>query len=210
MPEDGSVTWHYRLDLEFLCAFDVWSWKSNSELVKIPSLVLASVACPPLDDCFVNILLVLNIKTLTSIVPEVSQRSIVPLNFLVALSFPLSHNCCSAVVEPLACLHADHISGKRPSSDGVSSGVELPPLPTVERIVVSDPESVLLPADVFSPVECSVFRVSRLNLELKAVLEWRLGVCVSLFLNEESLVGSVVAVPPDHEGVIVVLISCDI
>ena len=99
-----------------------------------------------------------------------------------------------------------------PSSDGLSSGVELPPLLAFNWLVVSDPESVLLSTDIFAEEKWSISLHPRFNLELHSVLEWLLwSICCRSFMNNApGLVETVVAVPPSQMLVVLIFAAIDI
>ena len=95
---------------------------------------------------------------------------------LEIFAFVRSNNCRHSIIETISCLNADDQSTISHGSDGVSSGVEQPPLAVICRVVVSNPESVLLSSNILAPENSSVSLHLRLDLELHSVLEWLLWI----------------------------------
>jgi hypothetical protein len=177
------------------------------------------VAVPPDDMSHVVVVATVNIKALTSIISDVSSGSSIDSDLLLDLSSPLSDHSWSSNVESLAGLVGDTEGSSEVSSDGSGSGVEHP-LTLVSDVVVSsvvshievvDSQSELVSTDVLVPEEVLTAGHLRSDVELNTVSQWLSVGWLSRDGDDlPSLVGSVVAVPPDDMSVVHVSSTMDI
>jgi len=114
----------------------------------------------------------MNIKTLVSIISDVSSGSTVPLNSLEVLTSPWPHGCSNTDSELVALLVSKDVRSSCPSSNGSGSRVEEEPLSVVFRVVVSDSKTELVSSNMLIPEECSVVSHSALDLELDSISKW--------------------------------------
>jgi len=97
-----------------------------------------------------------NIEALSSVVSNVSSRSVVPSDSLEVLVFVWSDGSGDANSEFVTLLVGNDVVSSSPGSDGLGSRVESVPLLVVLRVVVSDSQSELVAANVLVPEEGSV------------------------------------------------------
>ena len=156
MPEEGSSASHLGSELELDVVTKNWSVVDGSSLVNLPSLVETLVAIPVNDMSVVVIVSTVDIQTFSTVVSNVSSRSVEPSDSLVDSSrvwLDVSSNTNSPV---LSSLVRDSITSSSPGSNGLGSSVEGPPLLVVRWVVVLDSESELVSSDVLVPEESSV------------------------------------------------------
>jgi len=210
VPEEGLSSRHLRSDLESDAVSPWLSWVLDTSLINVPGLVLTVVAVPEDNVSVVSVRSTMDIETFLSVVSDVSVGTVVPSDSLVVLALPLSDGSSNTNSELVSSLVGDDEVSSSPSSDGLGSGIEGPPLLVVSWVVVSDSESVLVSSNVLVPEEGSVSDHSSLDLELNTVTKWVWWVLVSNSVNEPTLVGTVVALPPDHVSVVMVVSTMDI
>jgi hypothetical protein len=152
----------------------------------------------------------MNIKTLVSIISDVSSGSTVPLNSLEVLTSPWPHGCSNTDSELVALLVSKDVRSSCPSSNGPGSRVEEEPLSVVFRVVVSDSKTELVSSNMLIPEECSVVSHSALDLELDSISKWLRWISDSLEVDVPCLVETVVARPEGSPLVVDISSSPDI
>lgn len=153
----------------------------------------------------------MDIEALATVVSNVLDLSRVPLDLLGVGSSVWSDNSSNVDLEALASLVGNSVLSLGEGSDGLSSGIEDPPLLVVVWIVVLDSESILVVSDVLSEVQGSlVGEHSRSDLELNSRSKWLNWVVNSLLVEVPSLVGSIVAVVPNGPSLVMVISTVDI
>lgn len=151
VPEDGSLTM-LGSDLEFDTVIVRLVSVSSTDLVNEPGLVLTVVAAPVNNVLSVVIATMPYIKTTSSIVSNVSSRSVEPSNLIRVSSLVCSHGNSPAVL-----IHTDldsvseNLVSSLPGSQGVGSLIKHPPLSRITWVVVLDSDSELSVAVSFSP-----------------------------------------------------------
>lgn len=201
-PEEGSVGSHSRSDLEFDSILEWLLWIFNTLLINVPGLVEAVVAVPPGDVLVVLVLSTPDIEAFLTVVSDVSDSSTVPGDSLSLFFTPGSDDSSLSDSESLSSLVGDNLVSLRPGSDSLSSIIEGPPLSVVLGVVVSDSKSELVLAILLVEEEGSVSWHSRLDLELNSVGKWVLWIFVGDSVNVPSLIGTVMASPPDDVSLV--------
>ena len=155
VPEESSSGSHLRSQLEFNVITKDWSVVNSTLLVNLPSLVESIVAVVVDNVSVMRVRFSVNIEALTSVVADVSSRSVEPSDLLVDSSgvwLDVGSNVDSPV---LSSLVRDSVTSFGPGSDGLGSSVKGPPLSVVGWIVVLDSESELVSTNVLVPEESS-------------------------------------------------------
>jgi len=202
VPEEGSVGWHQRFDLESSAIWKWLSWVDHSSSVESPALVSTIVAVPEDDVSVVNITFSMDIEALSTVVSDVSVSSSVEGNMLVDLSNPWSDNSSDSDSVTVALLVGDSELSSTSRSDGSSSLVENEPLLSFTWHVVSDSKSELVSTNVLMPEEGSASAHLGSDLESNAVTPWLSWVGDSSLVNVPGLVKTIVAVPEDNVSVV--------
>jgi len=155
VPEESSVGWHQRFDLESSAIWNWLSWVSNSCSVKNPTLVGSVMAVPEDDVSVVMVVSTMNIEALSTVVSDVSVSSTVVGDVLVDLSDPWSDNSGDTNSVSVSLLVRDGELSSSSRSDGSGSSVEDEPLLSFTWHVVSDSQSELVGTNVLVPEEGS-------------------------------------------------------
>lgn len=151
MPEDGSSSSKLGSDLELDSVF-VWLVSvSSSNLIDGPGLVSTIVAWMEEYPVIVSVSTGIDVKAVSGIVSDVSASAVVPSDLVVVSSLVWSHSHVVASSELRLNLVSESVVSSSPWSQGLSSGIEGPPLSSVTWVVVLDSDSVLVASTVLSP-----------------------------------------------------------
>ena len=125
-------------------------------LINVPLLVDTVVTVVECNVSHVSVRSTNNIQTFSSVVSDVSISSIVPSDSLVVRVSVNSDGSSNINSEFISILVGNNEVSSSPSSNGLGSVIECPPLLSVLWIVVSNSESVLMSTNMFMPEEGSV------------------------------------------------------
>jgi hypothetical protein len=73
VPEEGSVAWHLRSDLELSTVMDWLRWVLNTLLVKVPGLVETIVAVPEDHMSVVRVMTSMDVQAFSTVVSNISD-----------------------------------------------------------------------------------------------------------------------------------------
>lgn len=206
-------------ELEKTSIPDWWVFVLNNNLEvgafdDLPSLVGTVVAVPPDHVAVVVVMTSMDVKALTSIIPDVSSASSIDSESLEDFSSPLSDNSCSSDVESLSLLVREGKVSSGVRSDGSGSSIEDKPSNLSKLITtsvlldveVADSQSVLLSTDVLGLEQVLSCVQGRSDVECDSILQWlSISWLVGDGVDAPALVGSVMAVVPDDILVMKVL-----
>jgi len=210
VPEQSLSSSHLGSELESDTVTEWLFWVLDASLINEPGLVLTVMAVPEDNMSVVSVRSTMNVKTFLSVVSDVSVSTVVPSDSLEVLVGVLSDSGSDSNSELVTSLVGDDVASSSPSSDSLGSRIEGPPLLVVLWVVISDSESVLVSSNMLVPEEGSVRGHSRLDLELNTITKWVWWVSVTDSINVPSLVGTIVALPPDNVSVVRVVSTMNI
>lgn len=213
---NSSSSSHFRSELELNSISKRWFFilDNDSEVGNLdesPSLVGTVVAVPEDHMSHVVVVATVDIEALTSIISDVSSVTTIDSDLLVNFSSPWSDDSSSSDVETLSKLVRECEVSSQVSSDGSGSLIEdemsLSGLSFVSSvplgIEVVDSESELVAANVLVPEEVLASSHGRSDVELDSILKWlSVAWLSSNGVDSPSLVGTIVAVPPDNMSVV--------
>jgi hypothetical protein len=208
VPDEGFTAVHSGSDLEHSTIWDsvLW-WVLASSLIDDPRLTVTVMAVPEGNVSVVNVGTTMDIKALEAVVSDVLVSASVPLDLLGVVTFVLTDGGSDSNVEALSLLVGNDEVLARPSSDGVGSSVEGPPLLLIVWVVVSDSKSELVTTDVLVPDEGSVAWHSRFDLELDARSQRLSWVGDSLPVNVPSVSKVLGALSPEGVSAMRVVVT---
>lgn len=103
-PDKHSVSSHSGSDLELNIIVVKWGSRSLTSLIDDPTLVGTVVAVPEDNVSVVVVSVSMDIEALSSVVSEVSSRSIVPSDSISVVSLELSHDSSDSNSELVSSL----------------------------------------------------------------------------------------------------------